>query len=660
MAEGTNIAKAYVEIVPSAKGIKGNLENLFGGEAEDAGKSAGGKFSAAFGKVLQVGAAAVSAAAAGIGAVVKNAVSSYADYEQLVGGVETLFGTQGMSIQEYADSVGKAVSEVRNEYASLQEGQEKVLSNASEAYKNAGMSANEYMETVTSFAAALTSSLGGQTDIAADVANQAINDMADNANKMGSSMESIQNAYQGFAKQNFTMLDNLKLGYGGTKEEMQRLLADAEKISGIHYDIDNLANIYDAIHVIQEEMGITGTTAKEAASTISGSFAMTKAAWANVMTGIADSNADVSGLINNLVESASALAGNIMPVVTQALQGVGSLVTELAPIIAAQLPALITSVLPGLLTAGEALLEGVLQGIVTAIPALVPTASSVLVSLAGFLIQNLPVIIDAGLQMIPALINGIAAALPQLIGYLPELVLAIGQTLMDNLPVIIDAGINLLGAVLQGIVATVPELIAYIPVIISDLFNALLRGVVTLKTSGIRLATSVLDGIRSLISNFSTIGSNIVRGIWSGISGSLSWIKSMITGWVGNVLSFIKRLFKISSPSAVMRDEVGVFLARGIGVGFEEGMSDVEKSMRAAMPDLASLLGGNNVIPIEASRTASRAAYPMSAQKAGPTVNYGGVTFVIDGSRENGEQLARTIDRNLFGIYERSVEAWAR
>lgn len=647
MAEnGTNIAKAYVQIIPSAQGMKGNLENLFGGEAEDAGKSAGGKFSAAFGKVLQVGAAAVSAAAAGIGAVVKNAVSSYADYEQLVGGVETLFGTQGMSIQEYADSVGKAVSEVRNEYASLQEGQEKVFSNASEAYKNAGMSANEYMETVTSFAAALTSSLGGQTDIAADVANQAINDMADNANKMGSSMESIQNAYQGFAKQNFTMLDNLKLGYGGTKEEMQRLLADAEKISDIHYDIDNLANIYDAIHVIQEEMGITGTTAKEAASTISGSFAMTKAAWANVMTGIADRNADVSGLINNLVESASALASNIMPVVTQALQGVGSLVTELAPIIAAQLPALITSVLPGLLTAGEGLLEGLLQGIVTALPALTPAAVEVLTNLAQFLVENLPMIVDTGLQLIPALIEGIAAAVPDLIGYLPELVLNISTVLMDNLPLIIDAGINLLGAVLQGIVTALPELLAYVPVIISSLFHALIRGVSTLMTSGIRLANSVLQGLKNAfsLSNLLSIGRNVVEGLWHGISGSFTWIKNMLTGWVGNVLQFIKSLFGIHSPSTIMRDQVGVFLAKGIGVGFEDEMQSVERSMRDAMPDLGAMV---EAAELDASVMAT--AVRPAESFGGRSVTYGDIIINVDtgGVEYDEDELAQRLAYRL-------------
>ena len=272
-----DIAKAYVQIVPSAQGISGKISQALGGEAERAGKAGGGKFSSAFGAALKVGGAAIAAGAAALGKVASEAISGYADYEQLVGGVETLFADSADVVQQYA----------------------------SNAFKTAGLSANEYMETVTSFSASLLQSLGGDTAKAAQVGDMAISDMADNANKMGSSMESIQNAYQGFAKQNYTMLDNLKLGYGGTKTEMERLLADASKLSGVEYNIDSLSDVYEAIHVVQEEMGITGTTAKEAYETISGSLATTKAAWSNLLVGIADENADFPALINNFVESAS-------------------------------------------------------------------------------------------------------------------------------------------------------------------------------------------------------------------------------------------------------------------------------------------------------------------------------------------------------------------
>ena len=636
----TEVARATVTIIPNMQGaqqkITQDLTGAAGPAGTAAGNEAGKKLTGAFKSALKIGAVAMSAAAAGVGKIVSDAISSYANYEQLVGGVETLFSSLDGSVSAASD----------------------VLANAANAYKTAGLSANEYMETVTSFSAALVSSLEGDYAEAARISDMAITDMSDNANKMGTSMESIQMAYQGFAKQNYTMLDNLKLGYGGTKSEMERLLAEAEKVSGVHYDMSNLSDVYEAIHVIQGEIGITGTTAKEAASTISGSLGMTKAAWANLMTGIADSNADLSGLIDNLVSSAGAFASNIMSVVSQALQGVGNLVGQLAPIIAAQLPALITSVLPGLLSAGEALLEGLLQGIVTAIPALAPAASSVLVQLSGFLIQSLPTIIDAGLKMIPALITGIAEALPQLIGYLPELILAVSTTILDNLPLIVDAGIQLLSAVLKGVVQAVPQLIGYVPQIIASLFRALVAGVGQMLSAGRQLLSSVVSGIRGAISSVISIGKNIVQGIWSGISSSLSWIKNMISGWVGNVLSFIKKLFKINSPSKVMADEVGVFLAQGIGVGFEKEMKHVENKMADAMPNRDDFVDSMNAPAAIFSEKKVSFFNRESAREVsgsiGPAINYGGVTIVINGRGKDAQQLAAELQAEL----ERRTSTW--
>ena len=257
--------------------------------------------------------AAVGAATAAVSALTVSAVKSYSEYEQLVGGIETLFGARGAkTVQEYADSVGKTVSEVRDQYETLMEAQDLAMENAANAYATAGMSANEYMSTITSFAASLKQSTENEVE-AAEAANTAVIDMADNANKMGTSMELIQNAYQGFAKQNYTMLDNLKLGYGGTKEEMERLLADAEALSGVKYDIGNLSDVYAAVHVIQTELGITGTTAKEASTTIEGSVNSAKAAWSNLVTGLADDNQDLSGLMDSFVSSAMTAADNILP-----------------------------------------------------------------------------------------------------------------------------------------------------------------------------------------------------------------------------------------------------------------------------------------------------------------------------------------------------------
>ena len=297
--------------------------------------------------VAKVGAAAVSAGVAGVAALAKMGVEGYAQYEQLVGGVETLF----------------------------KESQDIVMGYAENAYKTAGMSANEYMETVTSFSASLIQSLDGDTAKAAEVGNMAITDMSDNANKMGTSIEMIQNAYNGFAKSNFTMLDNLKLGYGGTKEEMQRLIDDANKVKEANGEmadlsIDSFADVAEAIHIIQTEMGITGTTAREAASTIEGSLAMMKGAWQNLVVGMADENANMEVLINNFVESTATAAQNLLPRIEQTLIGIAQLITALAPVIAEALPVLIEAVLPSLLSAGVSLVVAIVNGVITALPGL--------------------------------------------------------------------------------------------------------------------------------------------------------------------------------------------------------------------------------------------------------------------------------------------------
>jgi hypothetical protein len=304
------------------------------------------KLSSSLGKGLataaKIGTAAVSAAAAGITALTTAAVNNYAEYEQLVGGVDTLFKDASQQVQKYA----------------------------SEAYKSAGLSANAYMETITSFSASLLQSLGGDTEKAAKYADQAVIDMADNANKMGSDLSTLQTAYAGFAKGQFMLLDNLKLGYQGTQEDMKRLLADAQAISGIKYDISSYADIVDAIHVIQTKMGIAGATAAEASTTIEGSLGMMKAAWENLVVGIADDGADLPLLIDSFVESAGIAAQNLLPRIEQSLVGIGQLIEGLAPIISEALPVLVESVLPSLLTAAVSLVTALVNGVIQTLPAL--------------------------------------------------------------------------------------------------------------------------------------------------------------------------------------------------------------------------------------------------------------------------------------------------
>lgn len=306
-------------------------------------------------------AVAGAAAATAVTALVSKSVGAFADYEQLTGGVETLFGAGGRSVEEYAQSVGKSVSDIQGKYDSLMSAQNVVLENANKAYMTAGMSANEYMDTVTGFSASLISSLGGDTNKAADYANSALVDMSDNANKMGTDMESIKNAYQGFAKQNYTMLDNLKLGYGGTQEEMKRLLSDAEKLTGQRYDISSFADITQAIHAIQTQMDITGTTAKEASTTISGSWGSLKAAFENTLVGLTTGGEIFDQSLDALVDSAKTFGQNVIPAITGALSGVGSLIESLAPVIVAELPSMVSDILPHLVSATKSLVTGLIS-----------------------------------------------------------------------------------------------------------------------------------------------------------------------------------------------------------------------------------------------------------------------------------------------------------
>ena len=372
------------------------------------------KISGAFGKVgsaaLKVGkvvATGLVAGATAIAALTASATSAYADYEQLVGGVETLFGAQSMSLEEYAESVGKTTDEIEDEYNGLIRAQESVLDNAKNAYKSAGMSMNEYMETVTSFSSSLISSLGGDTEAAAQKADRAIIDMADNANKMGSSIESIQNAYQGFAKQNYTMLDNLKLGYGGTKEEMARLIEDASKMKdvqeelGVTVDANSMsfANIVDAISVVQKSMGIMDATANEAATTITGSVSAMKAAWSNLVTGLGDDQANLDELINQFVESVVVAGENIIPRIEIILNGILQMVTQLIPVIAEKLPSLIETLLPSLVEGAVALFNGLVAALPAILQILIEQIPFIVTQIGQALITAFPVLLETVQQL---------------------------------------------------------------------------------------------------------------------------------------------------------------------------------------------------------------------------------------------------------------------
>ncbi|MEQ2640477.1 phage tail protein [Coprococcus hominis (ex Arizal et al. 2022)] len=494
-------------------------------ETEDGLDSVAGKASGVgqallkgIGTFAKWGAAAATAAATATAALVKSAVTAYSDYEQLVGGVETLFKDSASEVQKYAAN----------------------------AYQTAGLSANEYMETVTGFSASLLQSLDGDTKAAAEKANVAITDMSDNANKMGTSMESIQNAYQGFAKQNYTMLDNLKLGYGGTKEEMQRLLEDAEKLSGQKFDLSSYADIVDAIHVVQTEMGITGTTAKEAATTIQGSVNMTKAAWQNLVVGIADDTQDFDVLVNNFVESVTTAGNNILPRVEIALKGVGTLVEKLAPIIAKTVPNIVSTTLPSMIKAGTSMIRALLDGLLKAVPELIPCFKDIINQLIEVIVDNLPLIIEAAVTIAGAIVSGLVEALPDILDAGIELIQSLAQgltngiptilstaitivsqlasTLIQNVPQIVQTGIQLLLGLANGILQAVPQLLQELPGIITQMVENILSCIPMIIECGIELLTSLVDALPQIIQSIVAVLPQIINGIIEALLGHIDEI----------------------------------------------------------------------------------------------------------------------------------------
>lgn len=409
-----------------------------------AGKLKGGLAAAA-----KVGAAAVGAASTAIVALTKSAVDSYGEYEQLVGGVETLFKSSADTVMQYAKN----------------------------AYQTAGMSANEYMTTVTAFSASLLQSMGGDTEAAAGKANLAITDISDNANKMGSSMESIQDAYSGFAKQNYTMLDNLKLGYGGTKEEMQRLLDDANALNAAqgnytNYTINSYADIVDAIHTVQTEMGITGTTQLEASTTIQGSIASMKAAYENFVTGLGDQNADIAELSTQLLDSAVTVAENILPVIETILGNIGTMVQEKGP--------------------------------------------EMIEKFVSYAIEKLPQVVELGLKMVIAIVSGIAQNIPQIVKSVLDMMATIVKTFVSSIPDIVD------------------------------------------------------------------VGKQIVSGLWQGIQAMGSWIKSKVSGFVGGIVSNVKGVRGIHSPSRVFAG-IGENMALGLGEGWDSEYDSIKRGIAGGL-----------------------------------------------------------------------------
>lgn len=561
MANGIELAKAYVQIVPSAEGIQGSISRIMGGEASSAGESAG----TLLGTKL-VGTLKKVIAAAGIGKVISDSLNLGGALQQSIGGIETLFGAGGRSIEEYAQSVGKSVDAVKGEYAALMQSQQTVFDNAAQAYRTVGLSANEYMEQTTSFAASLLSSVSKDTNAAAQLANMAMVDMADNANKMGTDMASIQNAYQSFAKQNYTMLDNLKLGYGGTQAEMQRLLTDAEKLSGVHYELGNLADMYSAIHVIQTDLDITGTTAKEAATTLTGSFAAMKAAAQNVL-GDWSTGADLTAPMQALADTARTfLQGNLLPMIGNVLAGI---------------PQLVYGLVPEVLQTGTELVSSLAAGFAQGIPAFLSTALPQLLSFTEELRANAGQFVDAGLNCITQLLNGLIAGLPQLIAYVPDII-NIAGIINDNMPKILAQGVSIIVQLIAGIIQAVPSLLANWKKILQAVLSVI--SAINWLNIGKNILTSVANGVKSM-------GSSMLTAFKGGFSSALSWIKSLpaqAVKWGKNLIQgFIKGL---TGKGNVVSNAATAVTA---GISLAETASGKQDNWAASWASSNTSLGGS-------------------------------------------------------------------
>ena len=667
----TTLGKAYVQIVPSADGISGSISNVLGPEVDSAGQSAGESLGS---KLMSVAKKVI--AAAGIGKAIAASLNEGGALQQSLGGVETLFKDNADRVKKYA----------------------------ADAYRTTGLSANQYMENVTGFSASLLQSLGGDTAKAAKIANTAMIDMADNSNKMGTSMESIQNAYAGFAKQNYTMLDNLKLGYGGTKKEMERLLKDAQKLTGVKYDINNLADVYNAIHAVQGQLGITGTTAKEASETLAGSFSAMKASFTNLL-GAMSIGDDIGPQLEALATTTSTwLFGNFLPMVGQILGNVPQLIVGV-----------LETGIPLFLEEGGRMLTSLSEGIATNLPVMATSAMETILGYVNGLGANIGQLVTAGGTIITNLLTGITNTVPVLLGYIPQIISGIVTNITANLPSIIQSGMTLISDFAKGIwdnrqqvwefisdildemmrMATeidwvglgmdiidwissgisalfnnIPTLVGEIGQLASDFFskidwNAVGTGAVKLIGAGIKALINLIPQLLKSIGetgkqlftsiNWLGLGGDIIRGIISGIRNAGSMLWSALKDVASSALNAAKKFLHIGSPSKVFADEVGRWIPEGVAVGIEANTD----SMTDAMKDMAM---DAVAVPVEQMITADRSWQNGSEMPSTSTVtNMGGVTININAADYDDDpiRIAEAIDDMLTKKMDRDEAVFA-
>lgn len=603
-----------------AGALKGGADTAWSAISSMSGKAVG-----ALKGIATVGLAGVGTAVAALAGVGKSALDAYATYEQAVGGVDTLFKGASSTVQKYA----------------------------AEAYRTAGVSANEYMTQVTSFSASLISSLGGDTAKAAELGNTAMVDMSDNANKMGTDIETIQQTYQSLARGNYAMLDNLKLGYGGTKSEMERLIQDANKVKQANGEmgdlsIDKFSDVVQAIHIMQQQMGITGTTANEAATTIEGSVGMMKAAWQNWLAELGKDNADINGLTKQLVDSVGTVIRNVGPRIAQIITGITAALPQLFSSLGSTLPALVMQILPPVLGAlgqlGTMLLTSATTWITTSLPQLLAQFQSwVTSSLPSFLqtgltmitnllqgiVQALPQIASTAVIVLTTLLDGLSAQLPQLIPIGINAVLNLVQGILNNLPQIIDSGLKLILGLAQGLINAMPDLVGKAPILIGQLVGGIINRLPQILQAGVQLLVALANGFVASVPrligsipgmigqimhgftsvNWGSVGLNIITGIATGIAGAAGRLVTAAVNAATNALNWVKRKLGIHSPSRVFRDQVGEMIGEGMAVGIDESASKVRKAAGRLTGILPSQDASYSVGVANASRGVNAAAY---------------------------------------------------
>lgn len=661
MAEnGTTLAKAYVQIMPSAQGIKGNLAEALGGDAASVGQSWGQKLAGSIKGVIT---------AAGIGAALGKTLTEGAALEQSIGGVETLFK-------------GSA---------------DRVIAAADNAYRTAGVSANSYMEQVTSFSATLLQGLGGDTEAAASYADKAIVQMADNANKMGTDMSAIQYAYQGFAKDNYTMLDNLKLGYGGTQAEMARLINDsgvlgdsiqvtAETVKDVPF-----SSIIDAIGVIQDDLGITGTTAQEAATTLSGSFASMKAAASNVLADLTLGR-DIGPALDGLAQTVTTfLVGNLLPAVGNILSALpGALVTfmkALGPQLAAGLSTLLPQAMaalgqagPQMASAAQSMLTAFQTAVTTQLPVLLQTGVQMVQQLVAGAVQGLPVLLTqagnmigqfgtsiiaacvqlrtAGMQIVSTLVNGVVQSLPYLLTTAGTLMTQFYTSVISALPQLLQAGVQMVLQIVQGIVGNFPQIITsavnmvlqfvagvlqQLPQILEtgiSLIGQLVAGLIQAIPQVIAAIPQIISGIVDTFLSYDwlSIGGNIIQGIANGIASGVGVIIDAAKSAASAALNAAKEFLGIASPSKVMRDQVGRFIPAGIAEGISRNLAPLRSAMQQATDMVAAPLPGPSLAFDAAARWQPAFAGPGGAVGGSPQQ-----TFIFNQPVQTPDEFARAV-----------------